>query len=45
MEVVKIAVFVQAVYVLQDYSKYAVDVPADVRHICFAEEYLEETPL
>ena len=45
MEVVKIAVFVQAVYVLQDCLKDAADVPADVLHFCFAEEYLEETPL
>jgi hypothetical protein len=45
MEVGKIAVFVQAVYVLQDYPKYAADIPADVLHFCFAEECLEETPL
>jgi hypothetical protein len=45
MEVVKIAVDVQAVYVLQDCPKYVVDVPADVPHFYFAEEYWEETPL
>jgi hypothetical protein len=45
MEMVKIAVYVPAVYVLEDYPKHAADVPADVLHFCLAGECLGETPL